>query len=76
MLLLPPTTSVLKRREVLLFLFGGCAAAAFNHREGCAEKNKIGCCFLFDTGTQSIAFSVTGYVLLLFLTAPGSFLQH
>ena len=48
----------------------------FTHREGCAEKNKIGFCFLFDTGTQSIAFSVTGYVLLLFLTAPGSCLQH
>ena len=32
----------------------------------------IGFCFLFDTGTQSIAFSVTRYVLLLFLTAPGS----
>ena len=30
----------------------------FTHREGCAEKNKIGFCFLFDTGTQSIAFSV------------------
>ena len=42
------------------------------HREGCAEKNKIGFCFLFDTGTQSIAVSVTRYVLLLFLTAPGS----
>ena len=41
------------------------------HREGCAEKNKIGFCFLFDAGTQSIAFSVTGYVLLPFLTAPG-----
>ena len=44
----------------------------FTHREGCAEKNKIGFCFLFDTGTQSIAFSVTRYVLLLFLTVPGS----
>ena len=30
----------------------------FTHREGCAEKNKIGCCFLLDAGTQSIAFSV------------------
>ena len=28
------------------------------HREGSAEKKKIGFCFLFDTGTQSIAFSV------------------
>ena len=44
----------------------------FTHREGCAEKNKIGFCFLFDTGTQSIAVSATRYVLLLFLTAPGS----
>ena len=35
-----------------------------------------GFCFMFDTGTQSIAFSVTGYVLLLFLTAPGSCLQR
>ena len=42
----------------------------FTHREGCAEKSKTGFCFLFDTGTQSIAFSVTGYVLLPFLTAP------
>ena len=33
------------------------------HREGCAEKNQIGFCFLFDTSTQSIASSVTGYVL-------------
>ena len=24
----------------------------FTHREGCAEKNKICFCFLFDTGTQ------------------------
>ena len=48
----------------------------FTHREGCAAKNKIGFCFLFDTGTQLIAFSVTGYVLLLFPTAPGSCLQH
>ena len=30
----------------------------FTHREGYAENNKIGFCFLFDTGTQSIAFSV------------------
>ena len=35
-----------------------------------------GFCLLFDTGTQSIAFSVTGYVLLLFLTAPGSCLHQ
>ena len=48
----------------------------FAHREGCDEKDKIGFCFRFDTGTQSIAFSVTGYVLLLFLTTPGSCLQH
>ena len=48
----------------------------FTHQEGCDEKNKIGFCFLFDTGTQSIAFSVTGYVLLLFLTAPGSCLHQ
>ena len=48
----------------------------FTHRRGCAEKNKIGFCFLFDTGTQSVAFSVTGYVLLLFLTAPGSCLHQ
>ena len=39
-------------------------------------RDAAGFCFLFDTGTQSIAFSVTGYVLLLFLTAPGSCLQH
>ena len=44
----------------------------FTHREGCDEKNKIGFCLLFDTGTQSIAVSVTRHVLLLFLTAPGS----
>ena len=44
----------------------------FTHQEGCAEKNKIGFGFLFDTGTQSIAVSATRYVLLLFLTAPGS----
>ena len=48
----------------------------FNHREGGAEKGKIGFWFLFDTGTQPIAFSVTGYVLLLFRTAAGSRLQH
>ena len=46
----------------------------FNHREGGAEKGKIGFWFLFDTGTQPIAFSVTGYVLL-FLTTPSSCLQ-
>ena len=50
--------------------FGGCAAAAFQS-EGCAEKNKIVFCFVFDTGTQSIAVSVTRYVLLHSLTAPG-----
>ena len=44
----------------------------FTHREGCAEKNKVGFCFVFDTGTQSNAVSVTRYLLLLFLTAPGS----
>ena len=44
----------------------------FTHREGCAEKNKTGYCFGSDTGTQSIAVSVTRYVLLPFLTAPGS----
>ena len=43
----------------------------FTHRGGCGEKNKV-FCLLFDTGTQSIAVSVTRYVLLLFLTAPGS----
>ena len=48
----------------------------FNHLEGCADENKIGFCFLFDTGTKSIAFSVTGCVLLLFLTAPGFCSQH
>ena len=37
----------------------------FTNREGCDEKDKIGFCFRFDTGTQSIAFNVTGYVLLL-----------
>ena len=37
----------------------------FTHREGCAEKNNIGFCFLFDTGTQSIAVSVTRYVVLV-----------
>ena len=41
----------------------------FTYREGRAEKIRIGFCFVFDTGTQSIAVSV----LLLFLTAPGSF---
>ena len=30
----------------------------FTHREGCAERNKIGFCFVFDTGTQSIALGV------------------
>ena len=47
--------------EVLLFL--AALLLLFTHREGCAEKNKIGFCFLFDTSTQSIASSVTGYVL-------------
>ena len=37
----------------------------FTHREGGDENNKTGFCFSFDTGAQSIAFSVTGYVLLL-----------
>ena len=54
--------------EVLLLLF--------THRGECDEQHNIGFCFLFDTGTQSIAFNVTGYVLLLFLTVPGSCLQH
>ena len=44
----------------------------FTHREGCAEKNEVGFCFLFDTGTPSIAVNVIWYVLLLFITAPGS----
>ena len=35
----------------------------FTHREGCAEKNKIGFCFLFDTGTQSIAFGLVMVVV-------------
>ena len=48
----------------------------FTHLEGCADKNQIGFCFPLDTSTQSIAFSVTGYVLLLFLTAPGLCFQH
>ena len=48
----------------------------FIYQKGCAEKKKIGFCFLFDTGTQSIAFIVTGYVLLLFVTAPGSCLHQ
>ena len=39
-------------------------------------RDVAGFCFLFDTGTRSIAFSVTGYVLLLFLAAAGSSLQH
>ena len=43
----------------------------FSHREGCAEKIKDWF-LLSETGTQSIAFSVIGHVLLLFLTAPGS----
>ena len=30
----------------------------FTHRGGCAERNKIGFCFVFDTGTQSIALGV------------------
>ena len=34
----------------------------------------IGFCFLFDTGTQSIAFSVTGYVLLPFISHSPRFL--
>ena len=99
MLLLLPTTLVLKRREVpatvssfsvsatttavsvasilLLLLrlrrdacrkkqtrnmtFSFLVAALlllFTRGKGCAEKNKIGLCFLFDTVTQSIAFSV------------------
>ena len=41
----------------------------FTHREGCAEENMIGFCFVFDSGTQSMAVGVTRYVLLLFLTA-------
>ena len=35
--------------EVLLFL--AALLLLFTHREGCAEKNKIGFCFLFDTST-------------------------
>ena len=43
----------------ITFLFLAAALLLlFTHREGCAEKNMIGFCFLFDTGTQSIAFSV------------------
>ena len=113
LLLLLPTTSVLKRRKVpatvssfsvsatttaVSFFDHSIAVAAvemgcmprktnkkyyflflvaallllFTHREGCAEKNKTGYCFGSDTGTQSIAVSVTRYVLLPFLTAPGS----
>ena len=54
------------KQKILFFCFLVAALLLlFTHREGCAEKNKIGFCFLFDTGTQSIAFSVTGYVLLL-----------
>ena len=48
----------------------------FTHREGCAAKNKVVFRFLFDTGTQSVAVSVTRYVLMLNLTAPGSCLRH
>ena len=51
--------------EVLLFLFWWlrCCCSSLIERDG-LKKNKIGFCFLFDTGTQSIAFSVIGYVLL------------
>ena len=66
------TTSVLKRREVLLFFLVAVLLLLFTNRERCAEKNKVGFCFLFDTGAQSMAFSVTRYVLLIFLTATGS----
>ena len=62
--------------EVLLFFLMAALLLLFTHREVCAEKKNIGFCFLFDTGTHSIAFRVTGYVLLPFLTAPGSCLQH
>ena len=66
-----------KQTKMLLFRFlVAVPLLLFTHREECAEKNKIGFCFLFDTGTQSIASSVTGYVLLLFLTTPGFCLQH
>ena len=75
-LLLLPTTSVLKRRYYFFFFWWlRCCCSSLIERH-VLKKNKIGFCFLFDTGTQSIAFSVTGYVLLLFLTAPGSCLQH
>ena len=63
-------------RGITFSFFVAALLLLFTHREGCAEKNKIGFCFLFDTRTQSIAFSVSGYVLLLFLIAPGSCLQH
>ena len=63
-------------KKYYFFFFGGCDAAALHSSTGICSKNKIGFCFLFDTGTQPIAFSVTGYVLLLFLTAPGSCVQN
>ena len=63
--------------EVLFFLFWWlrCCCSSLIERDA-LKKKKIRLCFLFDTGTQSIAFSVIGYVLQLFLTAPGSCLQH
>ena len=62
--------------EVLLFLFWWlrCCCSSLIEKD-VLKRKKIGFCFLFDTGTQSIAFSVIGYVLLLFLTAPGSCLH-
>ena len=59
-------------KSITFFFLVAALLLLFTHREGCAEKNKIYFCFLFDTGTQSTAVSVTRYVLLLFLTAPGS----
>ena len=54
------------KQKILLSLFWWLALLLlFTHREGCAE-NKIGFCFLFDTGTQSMAVSVTRCVLLSF----------
>ena len=64
------------KKVTFLFLWWLALLLLFTHRRRCAEENKIGFCFLFDTGTKSIAFSVTGCVLLLFLSAPGFCSQH
>ena len=59
-----------KKLKISLFLFWGLRCCCFSLIE--RDVNMVGFSFLFGTGTQSIAVSVTRYVLLLFLTAPGS----